>query len=372
MKTLFKSVLFSSLTLSAFCDQAPAKPMPQVSMQDPNPTDRFGTRRSWNMFITGEALWFKPLNVGYVGRNFTVTNSLTPTSQGQDIRRKAISNEFDPAFRVALGYNTPFNGWDFALIYTRFEYKHNSGYYETQVGGLTGSANAVANNRKIVSNAQGTDTYKLSYNLGDLDLGRMYKVSKKLRLRPHLGVRGLWLTQQDIIPDTNFGDRYFNTSASTSSTQQNGTTRFSRWKMKATLIGLECGIDSLWNLSKQFAIYANIGLSSLVNSQNYKFYRNQQNNILNWTSPTAVPSNDLNQTIINTSWARATRLTNNLDFALGLRWDMNFCNDAFHIGINCGYEQHSYWTMNVTSTGFGIGDTDFNLQGIALGGRFDF
>lgn len=383
MKSLLTTIVLTAMSLHTVYGE---QTMTQTqNSQDPNPQARFGTRRSWNMYLTGEALWLKPLNAGYVGYVTSYNNTInTPQNysfQNQTVDWKARSNEFQPAFRVALGYNTPFGGWDLALIYTRLDYKHNNQYDREVIGGnFTGNISdttlvSTYNNGIYTTNIQGTDGYKLTYNVGDLDLGRMFKVSKRLKLRPHLGIRGVWLTQKDDLPAVNQTGRYF-TNTNFNSSQISGPTN-NYYKLKSTMIGLECGMDSLWNLSKQFSIYANVGLSSLVNTQSYKAFFDQFYTTTNYTQSGAsgtpsVSSVARAQTQTDTSWSKTTRLTNNLDYALGLRWDMNFCNDAFHIGINCGYEHHTYYISNVTFTGYGIGSTDFNLQGISLGARFDF
>jgi hypothetical protein len=67
-----------------------------------------------------------------------------------------------------LGYNTSWDGWDIYLAYTQFNYKKTNAYdlsYYPYV------------------NMTGNMTYKINFNLGDLDLGRRFKISKKLKFR---------------------------------------------------------------------------------------------------------------------------------------------------------------------------------------------
>lgn len=224
---------------------------------------------------------------------------------------------------------------------TGFYYSHSNKYvYKT-----------ITTTNVTNPNRNGSAKYKINYNLGDLDLGRMFKVSKRLNMRPHAGIRALWFTQK---AEVTFSDAYVNRTGGLLMT-----------KNQSTLVGLEGGVDMLWKLGSQFSIYANATMSSLVNPLKASFYS------YNVSNSTPVPT--------EVRYFRNTRITNNLDVMLGLRWDKNFSNDNFHLGINLGYEQHSYWNMTYATNssvsgfdGLGFSDTSFNLQGIALGMRFDF
>jgi hypothetical protein len=67
------------------------------------------------------------------------------------------------------------------------------------------------------------------------------------------------------------------------------------------------------------------------------------------------------------------------DFFIGLRYDVNFSEDRYHFGINVGYEQHIFLNLNpsingyLNSSPFGFPfSSDFSLQGVSIGARFDF
>jgi hypothetical protein len=192
------------------------------------------------------------------------------------------------------------------------------------------------------------------FNQGDLDLGRMCLVSSKVKLRPHLGLRALWLRQTQQI--------YYNTLSALNS---------SDFKAKNNLVGLLAGLDSVWMLSKEFSIYGNLAISSLVNAQKF----NSTNSTNGQLSTDQLATNYSNS--INTCF----------DLALGFRWDRSFQDHNYHLGFHLGYEQHNYINIfqapNVTGTPVGTPygspgistttyPTDFALQGITMGARFDF
>jgi Legionella pneumophila major outer membrane protein precursor len=340
MKTIFKGILATFTAATAFAAQAaPQAPQPPM---DPNPSARWGTNDKSNIFVTGEVVWFKPLQT-QVAKNTT-----TDISGGDETYHLTMfKNNFQPAARVALGYNTSYDGWDAVLTYTGLRYKHNNSFVSTAyTEGDTGEF--------------GSANYVIYYDQGDLDFGRMFKVSRKLKLRPHVGVRALWLTQK-------YSYNYEDTTG-------NAPTNYSDvLRTKSTLVGAEAGVDTAWMLSKEFCVYANLGFTTLVDSQ--KFHATGKNT-------------DTNELYAAAKTNYGTKIVNGLDFAIGLRWDRNFSNGDYHFGINLGYEHHSLININTYNSHdivlgtyeldmfdsyyLAMQDQDFSLQGIALGVRFDF
>jgi Legionella pneumophila major outer membrane protein precursor len=328
-----KILALSAVCFSVFADQAkPTQSATMKSEMDPNPCARFGTKDSGNFFIQGEVLWIKPL-----GQEINY-KSLDGTAQIQEIN--FFRNNFTTGERVGLGYNTSYDGWDVILQYTGYNYHHNN----TGLNNLNGVANSI--------NFQ--NSYSFYYNQGDLDFGRMMKVSRKLKMRPHVGVRAIWLTEKGkaVSTDVPSGDAY------------------SINHLKNTLYGLEVGIDTEWMFAKEFGVYANLGLATMVNQQKY-------------TQKGFVASEDPNSSTGFTNYG--SKIINEVDFSIGIRWDKNFSDDSYHFGINFGYEQHSLINLQSPSllqestggyygdsTYMGFVDPDFTWQAIALGARFDF
>lgn len=335
MNNLIKSLIATTV---ASCSFAATSAPPAVKTTDPNPLARWGTKQSSNLYVTGEAVWFRPLNYSRSAeyKKFGLNN----VELNKELT--ARPNEFQPGFRVGLGYNTNYDGWDINLTYTRFEYALSFNY---------GSAYTASNNFSYLASLS-RPKLTFDYNLGDLDLGRMYKVGQYFKLRPHVGIRGLWLTQKE-----NFGQVL---------TSQGGRStgileEYDRFTFKNTLVGIETGVDITWMLSDQFSIYSNLGVSSLVNycKPTTTWFEEA------YTSP--------DQQLVNFKYNFSTRITNNFDLALGVRWDKTLSEGRYHLGLNVGYEHHTYWDMTYTNNGYDIGlDDTFNLQGLAVGARFDF
>jgi hypothetical protein len=101
---------------------------------------------------------------------------------------KTVHNGWAPGYRVGLGWNTQFDNWDVRLLYT---YYHDS------------SSRHVRGNSVNVFWQEARGRGRLNYNVGDLEMGRTYYISKYLVFRPFIGLRTAWLDQQFVARSTN-------------------------------------------------------------------------------------------------------------------------------------------------------------------------
>ena len=94
-----------------------------------------------------------------------------------------------------------------------------------------------------------TKTYgywKLHYNVLDLEIGRNYFISRKIALRPHVGLRGVWI---DLDYTANYASEWtFQTLPAATAISLAANTAF-----KATNdfegIGVRSGGDLMWHFS---------------------------------------------------------------------------------------------------------------------------
>ena len=298
------------------------------AVKKPYDKARFGTKDSTNFIIEGEVIWFKPLSQELASQNTTSTQNTNTYFQ----------NTFQAGERLSLGYNTAYDTWDVFLTYTGFNYHHsNHANYLTQTSS---------------NNQTGKLSYSYYFNQGDLDFGRMIKISKKFKIRPHIGARVLWLTEKS--------KQTYSQSTSNYTTTQ---------KISGTLGGLEGGFKSYITFVKDFCFYTNLNASTLVNQQKASLVNT------NTTSHTQI---------FQSTSDYSSKVILGYDFAFGVQWDKNFSDDEYHINLHFGYEQ--YGLINLQSpklledlqNGFtnsyvgGFSDPDFTYQGIVFGLRFDF
>lgn len=321
---------FALLSFSALfgCDQCETTGSSDTIQSDP--CCRFGTKRSYNFFATGEIIWFEPL------QDIQRSKTVTPLpSGGTEIKNGYFDQRFKQGYRASIGCNTPYDCWDLSLIYTGLRYKHNNPYSNTTL-----SASGTYSTYQ-----KGSMSVNYELNMGDLDLGRCFKISKYLNMRPHLGVRGVFLNEKQSI---DFSSISFSDNTSYA-------------KVKNSMGGIFAAIDSYWTLYKGLSLYGNGTFAALANTQHAKMHTNI----------------DGLQKGIHVN--HAVQVIPMFDFFIGLRYDINFSENRYHFGINIGYEQHIFLNLNpsiptyvdTSPLGFPF-NADFSLQGISIGARFDF
>lgn len=353
MKLFLKSMMVSSLALSAYAYETKQGPAPSIQAADPNPSARWGTKGDYNWYLETDFVYFRPeTTISLEELSMTRTTSSNSTERSYT---NFFEHSFNPGVRVQLGCNTSFDGWDVYAQYFGYFYKKS----QTFIYCNTPSSELLRNEP---SNSN-TQLIKVNYhiNQGDFDLGRMYKVSQHLKFRPHAGIRALWFNQilsfdqstlvfppvgavRNNVPSYN----YDNVKATVNS----------------TLAGVQLGSEGCWMFTPRVSAYTSLTGALLFMTQNIKG---------------AGESNpDTSYEYVKTS--PYNMIVPAFDIEIGLRWDRNFFEDKFHIGLKLGYELHtlvnfnSYLSNNAEKENLSGNafSPDFSLQGIVAGLRFDF
>lgn len=113
--------------------------------------------------------------------------------------------KWKPGFKVGVGYNTTHDGWDLELLWTHYNGRANSAddnesdlnktllpLWSAFVPIATGDTNSGT----ILFATQANTSWRVDLNLVDLELGREYWTSKRLSLRPHVGLRYAMIHQR--------------------------------------------------------------------------------------------------------------------------------------------------------------------------------
>jgi len=124
----------------------------------------------------------------------------------------SVDWSWDPGFKTGIGWNFCHGCWDMNLQYT---------WLYTNAGGSKASSTLLPSYdifpSEIISNSillnRAYARFDLHYQVGDLELGRSYYVSRTLKLRPFIGVKGTWQKQDyalyyDSIPITQLNDLF--------------------------------------------------------------------------------------------------------------------------------------------------------------------
>jgi len=182
------------------CEAPPSPPvccqMPPPVNYNINPSARGCPENmmgSAGVFVTADFLWWKAQeNDLIVGFNQTVNNPAPDAAIGSVIRHNP---KWKPGFRVGLGFNPSYDGWDVYFNWTWYRNSNTRNYSVTAAGpAVAGTVNQGIVSFWLNPNDNGIPTassrWRILLNMIDLELGRDYYVSCGLSLRPYAGCEG--------------------------------------------------------------------------------------------------------------------------------------------------------------------------------------
>ncbi len=287
-----------------------------------------------------------------------------------------INFDWSPGVRVGLGWNTDYDGWNLNADWTWMRNKSNtkvdfvtrspldglfllnelrgvhvpSFYVETNSDNTTTIPNISLGSAKA--------SWKLLYNMFDLELSKPYSVSRRLDLTPSIGVQGGWISRHldlfyDVMP---FDDGGWS---------QNDETNY--WG-----VGPRFGLDTDWKLGNcGFELFGDFA-SALLFGQCF----NEYHDITLYTEGGAILSDNL---IRITREPKRTRLVPTIQMALGLGWNKCFnysCHD-YYVNLDAAWEVNYYWNL---SNFFQVqgkqaaynSSASLDLSGLTLNAQFGF
>lgn len=312
----------------------------------------------FGFFIDGEFLyWYaRETNLPYAAQ-FEVKpdNRFDPDENIGTAFLSKIANlesEWDPGFRVGLGWNSSCDGWDFYLNWTYFYNKSSdqiasnfAGFFPTI--GETGLYNPWWNGSQAFVQPAIFDeikaSWKIHFNQIDFEVGRKYWLSPCFTMRPYAGLRGAW-TKTDFEVDASMGPKVVE-----------GTTRLilSSNCLDDRLwgVGLLAGLQPNFYFTKCFILYANLGAALIwgeFEGKPSESYFRGESGTINIT--------DLNQ--INSYRNDFFQMSPIIDLALGLRWEETWCCYRYRTALDLGWEHHVWFDH-----GYRIQATNFLSEG---------
>ena len=303
-----------------------------------NAPARIDVRNCWDFFITGTFLWMsesqKGMEIGrYVSSNAT-------------LYRASILNmgtEYDPAFRVGLGWNTTMDDWQIYVEYTRMHL--NVSKHSVIPVNMSSLTPFWLHTYGTVGNTSAKWSPKVDFI--DLEFARPCYVGTKLTFRPHIGARGGWIDQK-------FNINY----------KHAGTNVMSKNKSDSWLIGPRAGLDTNWIFGGGFRMFGNLATSLFYQ----KFTTKTKQEL--YTNPNALNQNYKD---------KLGTINPYVEIATGLGWGTYFDNSNWHIDLSVAYEFHHFWDQNmmrvlIDSINNRIGQNPGNLafQGLSATLRLDF
>lgn len=277
-----------------------------------------------SLYLTGEWLYWR---VRQEGMEF--------------VPGKKVHFDFDSGFRTGIGVHLPHDGWDLYVNYTRYATSQTDGAHGPIFPLMLYAATNLVDQAHI--------HWKFLFQTADLEIGRIFNLSKTLIVRPFFGVKGAWIDQRvrlryegGMIPS---GESY---RAHLQNDFRGG--------------GPLLGIHTHWDLGVGLSFFGNGSVALVIG---------EFNNEHKQTQIAGFEPINLN--------ANLRLVTSALQLVTGLAWNRNFCADRCHFGISAGFEAQ-YWTnqnqMEQFTTPaqpyFVRNNGDLALYGLTLRARFDF
>jgi len=300
-----------------------------------------------------EFLWLRAvedeLNYGWKGTQEDDASLISAKALDQDW-------EFDPGFRVGLGYNFDYDDWDLHAYYTwLYSYPSTSASIPPQpingpddefIVGLF--ALQPVNQGSLVFELfeNVNSSWQLQFNAWDLELGRNYFVGKSLALQPVVGLKGALIRQ------------HLNVHYTTTNTSFTFADIYVRCKSRYWGVGPKVGVFGSWDLGYGFSINGDVHGALLYGEFTTRF---SQNGI-------QTDGDLFNLRLTDNSY----RLRPMAYLNLGLEWGRCFWEwmfFSFHVGWECQY----WWDqMEFTSFKDITPEGALALTGLNAGFRFDF
>lgn len=243
--------------------------------------------------------------------------------------------DWDFGFKVGIGYNTTCDGWDFGVNWTWYQGKANS-KVEADTNDNTIMLAYLSNYGDVNTYPLATDAeahWKLKLNLVDIELGREFWNSKRVALRPFIGLRYASI-QQD------YNVKYKGGSFSVRDTgglivlddAQNDEIKMDN-DFKG--FGVRAGLNSVWNLGCGWGIYGDLALSMVYGRFDIEVDEESRQ--------AASPHAKTNFTEYENSF-RASRYMS--DLAIGIQWSSLFCDCQYGLTVALGWEHHMFINQN--------------------------
>jgi hypothetical protein len=345
-------------------------------------------RRCVDVFAEGSMLWWQASEDGLAfaqeGNLFAVTGirpigEITPSVLQLKIYEPKFKWDF--GFQVGAGYNMRYDGWDLYSSWVRFHPKRSH-----RTVSIPLNANTDTNiepgvptlipmfdyfdyftNQSSIPGSSVSSSWKLKLDLVDLELGRESKFGKRLRLRPHGGLRSAWIDQTYTITSLGFSPFVANVTQNVVSSN----------KCYFWGLGPRIGLDMQWNFGYGISLFSDLALSSL-----FGHFSLTTSEVL--TSPESRGTFSINES----SYKRRNVARFAGDFDIGLRYQTTFnCCDCLGLMLQAGWEAHNFLNQNQfiqgqlstniadnneisSNTVFNQGD--LTTQGLTVRARLDF
>lgn len=349
------------------CDFVPPCPPDICGYNAPEIID---IKCGWDIFVTASFVYAqaKQENLEFMEVTFSESNTIgNDTITNQNTEYSQMCFDYNPAFKVGLGFTFGCDNW---ILYAEyFRYHANSGK-----GSL--AKECIASNMVIfpyffpininVSSFKSSSKWRLDLDTVDFLLGRNFYVGKCLTFFPKFGIRAAWIDQSyqntlntTFIPDT----------VSFTETNEEATLSSCSWA-----VGAKAALDTSWKFCGGFYFFGDTSLDILYTD----YERKDQRKTSSVLTVNGVVVQNINTEFEGSNPNKFCFLRPHAQIGLGLGWKDYFCCNDWHLDFRFGYEFHLFWNQNVLPV---VADCvqdpsrlygNLDLNGLVITARLDF
>jgi hypothetical protein len=236
----------------------PKEPTPCCKKPDPCPFPE--KDRCIQGYATLDLIWWKPY-IGSMEYAITGVNDRgTNVAQYMNVKKGYIHEPdfaFKPGFKIGLGAQLPHDDWTLCGQYTWLQggVQNNSFTAKEWQGAITaldvvGPTGAIGQ----MSVQSGSSSWKQSFNVVDLMLGKVLFASPYLSLKPSIGLKTAWIREKLQL-------NYATTAAQIDIDEVVAIEEMRKQTMWG--IGSRFGLDGIWFFTKHWGIYGNFDATAL-------------------------------------------------------------------------------------------------------------
>ncbi len=273
---------------------------------------------------------------------------------GDDLERKTavrMNFEYNPGFKIGLGFNINNVDWQIYSEYTRIRNKAD------KIANTDGNFIQYWFVTSAPSINRITGNWEFDYDMGKLIMGKPIYTSRNLIFKPYFGLKGGKIEQNLKVVFDSINAAQTEVIASTHS-----------W-----LIGPMAELDFNWLFQYGFRLFFDLNASLFYQ----KFYKVQLDD---------TRGDDANFIEKHFKNNDVKRINPYAGTSLGLGWGKYFgCNDGYHFDMSLGYDISFYWNQNrirhiisqnynlITPISTGHDSLgDLYMHGLTFDVRFDF
>ncbi len=285
-----------------------------------------------DVYLTADFIWWKAQQDGL---NFASTGYQSSEAPTHDADKGSMTEphfKYEPGFKVGLGVLCGHDNWDIFAQYTWLNVPEHATKKTVSTDGLELNSTLQADFYDVSPDPWESISGKWGFkmNVLDLEMGRNFWISKRLTLRPHIGMKFSWLKQD------------FDFSGNTAAFGEGAADFSSDFDLSQFGTGIRGGVNTAFYLWNKWSIFGDLDVTALWND--FKSSRKDSYNLESDESDVFHP--------LNVHYHPFT-VTTVLEMALGLRFETIFSKGRYMYMLQAGWEEQIWFNqgqfINLTS-----------------------